>query len=118
MGSNQLRVGYDVGTGALVDNTGKNTPLGTFQVKVTNLLAGTDITLGDKALSTNTGGSEVLDGITFGNVLVGMQGAHLGLVPAPEPSSGLTLGIGAALLAGAALLRGAGWSTTRRDPIC
>ena len=101
-GNNQLRVTYDnlSGSNFTIDNSGKNTILGTFQVKVTNLLlTGTDITMGSPTTAANSGGSEAVDGNTFSNVLQSVQGAHLGLLPAPEPSGAVALVVGTGVLA-------------------
>lgn len=89
-----LRASY--GTfGAAVDNTGKTTVLGTFQVDVLKTLptAGTALSFGPVG-SANTGGSEVADASTGANVLKGTTGARLNPPAAiPEASQGTVLGL-------------------------
>ena len=92
--TSDLRASY--GTfGPAVDNSGRTTILGTFQVDILKSLptAGTTISFGPPG-SANAGGSEVADASTGANVLKGTTGARLNPPAAiPEASQGTAFGL-------------------------
>ena len=78
-----------------VDNNGKMTTLGSFQVNVLKTLptAGVMVSFGPVG-SANNGGSEVLDATTGANVLIAATGARIAPPAAiPEASQGTVLGL-------------------------
>ena len=103
--SSNLRVAYSIGvgsgSGAYVNATnGVPITLGSFVVHVAGSglpPAGTTVTIGSQAVRSGAGGSEVINGTTFANVLTGVNP----VVIAPEPPGTLPLLFG---ISGLALL--------------
>jgi len=98
--NSDLRITFETGNNSpLVNNQNQTTALGMFSVKVISALpaGGTQITIGSPAADPNAGGSSVIDGTTFANVLKSVQPATLTPpAAAPEPSGLLVAVLGAA----------------------